>query len=91
MNSEQFDSAYRKRFEALSTTNLADAMDQVGLKGAVIGIRPLFGMPRVIGRAVTIKITATGMLKSKRHLGVDAIASAKPGDLICISRRACRV
>lgn len=87
MNAEEFDSAYRKRFEALSTTNLADAMDQVGLRGAVIGIRPLFGMPRVIGRAVTIKITAAGMMKSKRHLGVDAIASASPGDVICIDNR----
>lgn len=87
MNAEQFDSAYRERLAALSTTNLADAMDQVGLRGAVIGIRPLFGMPRVIGRAVTIKMTAAGMMKSKRHLGVDAIASAKPGDLICIDNR----
>ena len=61
--------------------------DQVGLRGAVIGIRPLFGMPKVIGRAVTIKITAAGMMKSKRHLGVDAIASAEPGDVIAIDNR----
>jgi 4-hydroxy-4-methyl-2-oxoglutarate aldolase len=87
MDKELFDSAYRKRFEKLSTTNLADACDQVGLRGAVIGIRPLFGMPRVIGRAVTIKITAAGMMKSKRHLGVDAIASAEPGDVIAIDNR----
>jgi regulator of RNase E activity RraA len=87
MDAERFDSAYRKRFEALSTTNLSDAMDQVGLRGAVIGIRPLFGMTKVIGRAVTIKITAAGMTKSKRHLGVDAIASAQPGDVICIDNR----
>jgi 4-hydroxy-4-methyl-2-oxoglutarate aldolase len=87
MDAQSFDSAYRKRFEKLSTTNLADAMDQVGLRGAVIGIRPLFGMPRIIGRAVTIKITAAGMMKSKRHLGVDAIASANPGDVIAIDNR----
>ncbi len=87
MDRELFDGTYRKRFERLSTTNLADALDQVGLRGAVIGIRPLFGMPRVIGRAVTIKITAAGMMKSKRHLGVDAIASAEPGDVIAIDNR----
>ena len=87
MNAEQFDTAYRKRFEKLSTTNLADACDQVGIRGAVIGIRPLFGMPKVIGRAVTIKITAAGMMKSKRHLGIDAIASAAPGDVIAIDNR----
>jgi 4-hydroxy-4-methyl-2-oxoglutarate aldolase len=87
MNVETFNSAYRKRFERLSTTNLSDALDQVGLRGAVIGIRPLFGMPKVIGRAVTIKITAAGMMKSKRHLGVDAIASADSGDVIAIDNR----
>ena len=87
MNAETFDAAYRKRFEILSTTNLSDALDQVGLRGAVIGIRPLFGMPKVIGRAVTIKITAAGMMKSKRHLGVDAIASAESGDVIAIDNR----
>jgi regulator of RNase E activity RraA len=87
MNAETFDAAYRKRFEILSTTNLSDALDQVGLRGAVIGIRPLFGMPKVIGRAVTIKITAAGMMKSKRHLGVDAIAQAESGDVIAIDNR----
>ena len=87
MNAETFNNTYRKRLDRLSTTNLADALDQVGLRGAVIGIRPLFGMPRVIGRAVTIKITAAGMMKSKRHLGVDAIASAEPGDVIAIYNR----
>ncbi len=87
MDAKTFDTTYRKRLEKLSTTNLADACDQIGLRAAVIGIRPLFGMPRVIGRAVTIKITAAGMLKSKRHLGVDAIASAQPGDVIAIDNR----
>jgi len=87
MNAEIFDRTYRKRFERLSTTNLSDALDQVGIRGAVIGIRPLFGMPRVIGRAVTIKITAAGMTKSKRHLGIDAIAASSPGDVICIDNR----
>jgi 4-hydroxy-4-methyl-2-oxoglutarate aldolase len=87
MNGKMFNDTYRKRFEKLSTTNLADALDQVGLRGAVIGIHPLFGMPRVIGRAVTIKITAAGMMKSKRHLGVDAIASAESGDVIAIDNR----
>ena len=87
MNAETFDEAYRKRLERLSTTNLSDALDRCGVRGAVIGIRPLFGMPRVLGRAVTIKITAAGMTKSKRHLGIDAIAVSAPGDVICIDNR----
>ena len=87
MNAETFDTKYRKRLESISTTNLSDALDQAGLRGAVIGIRPLFGMPRVVGRAVTIKITAAGMMKSKRHLGIDAIAVSSPGDVIAIDNR----
>lgn len=87
MNGEIFDAKYRKRLEGISTTNLSDALDQAGLRGAVIGIRPLFGMPKVVGRAVTIKITAAGMMKSKRHLGIDAIAVSSPGDVIAIDNR----
>ena len=86
MDKEEFE-PYRKRLEKLSTTNLSDALDKIGIRGAVIGIRPLFGMPKVIGRAVTIKITAAGMVKSKRHLGIDAIASSEPGDVIAIDNR----
>jgi len=84
MDRNVFDKTYRRRLEMLSTTNLSDALDKVGIRGAVIGIRPVYGMPRVVGCAVTIKITAAGMTKSKHHLGVEAIAGAAPGDLIAI-------
>ncbi len=84
MESEDFERKSRPRLEKLSTTNLSDALDKLGLHGAVIGIRPLFGMPRICGRAVTIKITAAGMTKSKHHLGIEAIAAAVEGDLIVI-------
>jgi regulator of RNase E activity RraA len=86
MNTQEFE-PYRKRLERLSTTNLSDGLDKIGIRGAVIGIRPLFGMPKVIGRAVTIKMTAVGMVKSKRHLDIDAIATAAPGDVIAIDNR----
>jgi 4-hydroxy-4-methyl-2-oxoglutarate aldolase len=87
MERDLFEKNFRKRLEKLSTTNLADALDKVGLRGAVIGIRPLFGMPKIVGWAVTIKMTAAGMVKSKRHLGVDAIAASSPGDVIAIDNR----
>ena len=84
MKRELFDQTYRARLEKLSTTNISDALDKVGIRGAVIGIRPVFGSPRVVGRAVTIKITASGMTKSKHHLGVEAIAMSETGDVIAI-------
>ena len=85
MDTQTFDSEFRKRLEKLSTTNLSDAMDSVGVAGAVSGVRPMFSAPRVVGRSVTIKITAAGEKKSKTHLGVEAIAAAESGDVIVIS------
>jgi len=84
MDRSTFDASYRSRLERLSTTNLSDALDAVGAHGAVSGIRPMFDCPKVVGRAVTIKITAAGKVRSKRHLGVEAIASAEAGDIIAI-------
>jgi regulator of RNase E activity RraA len=87
MEAKEFDGKYRKRFEKLATTNMADALDKVGIRGAVIGIRPMYDCPKILGRAVTIKITAAGMTKSKYHLGVRAIDAAQPGDVIVIDNR----
>ena len=84
MERKFFDQKYRARLEKLSTTNLSDALDKVGIRGAVIGIRPVFGLPKVVGMAVTIKITAAGMTKSQHHLGIEAISMAQPGDIIAI-------
>lgn len=70
---------------ALSTTNIADALDACGLKGSTFGIRPIWEHgKKIAGRAITVKMTAAGETKNPRHLGVDAIASATPGDVIVI-------
>jgi 4-hydroxy-4-methyl-2-oxoglutarate aldolase len=81
----EFDQKYRARFEKLSTTNVSDALDALGLKGATYGVTPLrecWG--KVVGRAVTVKMMAAGEKKSKHHLGMTAIAAAEPGDIIVI-------
>ena len=39
---------------------------------------------KIVGQAITIKITAAGVTKSTSHLGVEAIASAAAGDVIAI-------
>ncbi len=80
-----FDERYRHRFTKLSTTNVADALDAFGLKGATYGLRPLWeAAGQIVGRAVTIKITSAGLTKAKNHLGVKAIEAAQPGDVIII-------
>ena len=52
--------ALRARIERLSTTNLSDALDALGLKGATFVIRPLWDAGKIAGRAVTVKIVAAG-------------------------------
>lgn len=80
-----FDTKYGLRLRRLSTTNVADALDAFSLKGATYGIRPLWeNAGKVMGRAVTVKIVAAGLTKSKNHLGVKAIEAAEPGDVIVV-------
>jgi regulator of RNase E activity RraA len=81
----EFDLKYRCRLMALSTTNIADALDALALKGATYGIRPLWeAAGKIVGQAVTVKITAAGLTKGKNHLGVKAIEAAAAGDVIVI-------
>lgn len=58
-------------------------MDKLGLRGAVIGIVPQWGRTRLVGRAVTIRMTAAGAIESKTHLGVDAVAASDRADADC--------
>ena len=88
MNAKEFDQDFRARLEALATSNLSDACDRVGLvRCAVQGIVPRWGKTKVIGRAVTIRMTAAGAVPSLAHLGVDAIANSSQGDVIVIDNR----
>ena len=87
MTSQEFDQKYRSRLEKLATSNLSDALDKLGISAAVIGIVPQWGKTKVVGRAITIRMIAVGAVESKAHLGVDAIFSASPGDVVVIDNR----
>ena len=88
MNADEFDSHYRRRLDALATSNLSDACDRLGIaRCAVQGIVPRWGRTKVVGRAVTIRMTAAGAVPSVAHLGVDAIANSEMGDVIVIDNR----
>jgi 4-hydroxy-4-methyl-2-oxoglutarate aldolase len=87
MTSQEFDEKYRPALQTLATSNLSDAMDALGLPPGLGGITPQWGRTKVIGRAVTIKMTAAGAVPSVAHLGVDAIAASQEGDVIVIDNR----
>jgi len=80
-----FNDTHRIKFNCLSTTNVSDALDALGLKGATFGIVPRWPtMTKILGPAVTVKMTAAGLTKSKHHLGITAINMANAGDVIVI-------
>jgi len=88
MKAAEFDRKFRTRLEALATSNLSDALDKLGFRlGAVAGIVPRWGKTKVIGRAITIRITAAGAVPSVAHLGVDAIAASEAGDVVVVDNR----
>lgn len=72
------------RLSKLDSCAVSDALDRLGIKGAALGLRPLWPCPRIVGRCVTVKIKATGSDKPKQHLGTPAIAAAAAGDVIVV-------
>ena len=75
------------RLKALDACAVSDALDKLGLPGAVIGIAALTGPARVAGRVVTTKLGAPLPNLPKRHLGAGAIVAAKAGDIIVVEHR----
>ncbi|MCI2062488.1 MAG: RraA family protein [Eubacteriaceae bacterium] len=86
ISKESFDEKYRKRLERLETTNIADALDALGYHFFPWGVEPMTTPQKnIVGRAVTVQITAAGTTKSKGHMCVNAIEAAEAGDVIVIA------
>ena len=80
--------AHSSRLAQLDACAVSDALDALGLEGATVGIRPLWGHPRVAGRVVTVRLVeARGPQQAGRHLGTAAIEAAEPGDVIVVEHR----
>ncbi len=71
-----------ERFSKLDSCTVSDALDRLGLRGATLGIRPMWPCPRICGRAVTVKLKPQGAAAPKRHLGTEAIAAAQAGEVL---------
>jgi regulator of RNase E activity RraA len=76
-----------ERLSRLDTCAVSDALDRLGLTGAVSGIRPLIGSHRIAGRVVTVKLAASSGRPSKQHLATAAIEASGPGDILVIEHR----
>ena len=77
---------------ALSTCNVSDALDQLGLEGAPRGILPLWpGCPKIAGRAMTMKLVPPIDSGSEEGSPVEgtlrAIGAAAPGNILVIDHQ----
>ena len=73
-----------ERLTKLDTCSVSDALDSLALNGATWGVSPLWQCPRIVGRAVTVKIKPVGLQQPTQHLGTPAIEAAHAGDIIVI-------
>jgi len=73
-----------KKFEKYSTCNISDALDRLNLKSGIWGIRSFYDCEKIVGTALTMRLTAEGMTKNKSHIGADVIELGSEGDIIVI-------
>jgi 4-hydroxy-4-methyl-2-oxoglutarate aldolase len=73
-----------ERLAKLDSCAVSDALDSLNLKGATWGVRPQWPCPKIVGRAVTMKIKPAGLEQPTQHLGTAPIEAAQPGDIIVI-------
>jgi 4-hydroxy-4-methyl-2-oxoglutarate aldolase len=72
---------------ALDVCSVSDALDRLGLEGAVIGLPPLSVPSRFAGTAITVQLArySCDQPKPSRHLGTAAVEACGQGDVIVIS------
>ena len=73
------------RLRKLDTCAVSDALDQLGLVGSVIGLRPMSIPRRIAGRSVTVQLTKANGEIPRRHLCTAAVDASGPGDVIVVA------
>lgn len=76
------------RLNRLDSCAVSDALDKLGLKGAVTGIVPLTCSRRIAGKVLTIRLGVGAPPPGPpRHIGTTAIEAAQPGEIIVVEQR----
>lgn len=78
------DKAIVEGFRKVSTSNVSDALDKLGLHCGVWGIRPTYDCAKVVGPAVTMRVIPFGPERPTSHMGADVLAASQAGDVIVI-------
>ncbi len=74
------------RLSRLDSCAVSDALDKLGLQGAVTGIRRLSSERRIAGRVLTVTLDRAEGRSNTRHLCTAAIEAASPGDIIVVEQ-----
>lgn len=69
----------------LDTCTVSDALDSLHLPGATVGIRPLWGSPKIVGRIITVQIIPKSDVNPSEHLNTAAIESGMEDDVIVVA------
>lgn len=79
--------AFVARLLQMDSCAVSDALDKLGLPGAVTGLQRLSTDQRIAGRVRTVKLDRAEGRTNTRHLCTAAIEAAAPGDIICVEQR----
>jgi regulator of RNase E activity RraA len=76
-----------KRLLQMDSCAVSDALDKLGLPGAVTGLARISTDRRIAGRVLTVRLDRAEGRTSTRHLCTAAIEAAAPGDIIVCEQR----
>ena len=71
-------------FKKYNAPNISDALDILHIKSGIYGINPLSVPTKIVGPAITMRMTAAGETKAKSHGCANAFRVAEDGDVIVI-------
>jgi 4-hydroxy-4-methyl-2-oxoglutarate aldolase len=75
------------RLLRMDSCAVSDALDKLGLPGAVTGIARVSTDRRIAGRVLTVRLDRAEGRASTRHLCTSAIEASSPGDIIVCEQR----
>jgi 4-hydroxy-4-methyl-2-oxoglutarate aldolase len=75
------------RLAILDSCTVSDALDALGLHGAIFGLTPMTGPGRIVGRAQTVRLGPPLPDQPKRHLGAASIMMSDAESIIVVEHR----